>query len=174
MLHVYQEDPVIRRLSDAQYDTLAERRDFDVRKINGWRSLPIDESTFFARCAVCARSVRGLCAVVCGRVRCCAVLCGAEKFALTNWSDEQTHEICRQLPAREGFTTRRASEGDRPVSRDYRLLSHTGTSPRVKEGSDVCFEPPHGSRRRLKAVKGGSQRDPPTRTISGKTTISKD
>jgi hypothetical protein len=31
-----QEDPVIRRLSDAQYDTLTERRDFDVRKINGW------------------------------------------------------------------------------------------------------------------------------------------
>jgi hypothetical protein len=76
------EDPVIRRLSDAQYDTLAERRDFDVRKNNGWRSLPIDESTFFALCAVCVR-----------RVRCCAVLKSVP--ALTNWSDEQTHEICR-------------------------------------------------------------------------------
>jgi hypothetical protein len=82
----------MRRLSDAQHDTLAEQRDFDVREINGWRSLPIDESTFFARCAVCVRSVCG----VCGRVRSCAVLCGAvrscavfplplQKF----WNDEQ-------------------------------------------------------------------------------------
>jgi hypothetical protein len=67
------EDPVMRRLSDAQHDTLAEQCDFDVRKINGWQSLPIVESRVFARCAVCVRTVCG----VCGRVRCCAVLCGA-------------------------------------------------------------------------------------------------
>jgi hypothetical protein len=65
----------MRRLSDAQHDTLAEQRDFDVRKINGWRSLPIDESTFFARCAVCVRCVRS-CALLCAAVRCCAVVCG--------------------------------------------------------------------------------------------------
>jgi len=37
----------------------------------------------------------------------------------------------------------------------------------------VCFEPPHGSRRRLKAVEGVHKGTQPTRTISGKTTISK-
>jgi hypothetical protein len=58
----------VRRLSDAQHETLAEQTDFDVGKINGWRSLPIDECTFFARCAVCVRRVRS-CAVLCGRVR---------------------------------------------------------------------------------------------------------
>jgi hypothetical protein len=33
----------------------------------------IDETTVFARCAVCVRRVRSVCGV-CGRVRCCAVL----------------------------------------------------------------------------------------------------
>jgi hypothetical protein len=82
----------MRRLSDAQHETLAEQCDFDVRKINGWRSLPIVESWVFARCAVCVRRVRS-CAVVCAAVRCCAAPHG--KFALTNWSDEQTNAICR-------------------------------------------------------------------------------
>jgi hypothetical protein len=63
----------MRRLSDAQHETLAEQCDFDVRKINGWRSLPIVESWVFARCAVCVRCVCG----VCGRVRSCALLCAA-------------------------------------------------------------------------------------------------
>jgi hypothetical protein len=52
----------MRRLSDAQHDTLAEQRDFDVRIINGWRSLPIDEPELFFRrslnCVVAKSVVR--------------------------------------------------------------------------------------------------------------------
>jgi hypothetical protein len=82
-------------MRDAQLDTIADRRDFDVKHINGWRSLPIVKSKVFARCAVLVRRVR-CCAVLCGAVRCCAVLCGRVRFfAFTNWNDEQTNDLCR-------------------------------------------------------------------------------
>jgi hypothetical protein len=53
---VSQEDPVMRRFHDAQHDTIADRRDSDVKIYNGWRSLPIVYSGSFARCAVFVRS----------------------------------------------------------------------------------------------------------------------
>ena len=73
----------MRCFRDAQHDTIADRRDSDVKNFNGWRSLPIVNSGGFARCAafvrfvcgVCAAFVRS-CAVVCGCVRLCAVVCG--------------------------------------------------------------------------------------------------
>jgi hypothetical protein len=58
-------------LRDAQHDSIADRRDFDVKHINGWRSLPIVKSKGFARCAVLVRR----CAVLCSAVRSCAVFC---------------------------------------------------------------------------------------------------
>ena len=44
-----QEDPVMRCFRDAQHDTIADRRDSDVKNFNGWRSLPIVNSGGFAR-----------------------------------------------------------------------------------------------------------------------------
>ena len=64
----------MRCLRDAQHDTITDRRDFDVKHSNGWRSLPIVESWVFVRCAVLVRRVR-CCAVLCGAVRSCAVFC---------------------------------------------------------------------------------------------------
>jgi hypothetical protein len=61
----------MHRLRDAQHETIADRRDFDVKHIKGWCSLPIVESRVFALCAVLVRR----CAVLCGRVRSCAVFC---------------------------------------------------------------------------------------------------
>ena len=84
----------MRCFRDAQHDTIADRRDSDVKNFNGWRSLPIVNSGGFARCAAFVRFVCGVCAAfvrrLCGRVRLCAA-----KFAVTNWNDEQTYDLCR-------------------------------------------------------------------------------
>ena len=94
----------MRCFRDAQHDTIADRRDSDVKNFNGWRSLPIVNSGGFARCVAFVRFVCGVCAArvrrLCGRVRLCAVVCGcvrlcAAKFAVTNWNDEQTYDLCR-------------------------------------------------------------------------------
>jgi hypothetical protein len=74
----------MRCFRDAQYDTIADRRDSDVKNYNGWRSLPIVNSGGFARCAAFVRSVCGICAArvrrLCGRVRLCAVVCGCVRL----------------------------------------------------------------------------------------------
>jgi hypothetical protein len=73
---IFLEDPVNALFADAQHDTISDPRDSDVKNINGWRSLPIVESGVFERCAVCVRSVCG----VCGCVRSCEVVCGCVRL----------------------------------------------------------------------------------------------
>jgi hypothetical protein len=71
----------MRCFRDAQHDTIADRRESDVKIYNGWRSLPIVYSGNFARCAVIVRPLCGICAArvqpVCGV---CAVVCGCVRF----------------------------------------------------------------------------------------------
>jgi hypothetical protein len=78
----------MRCLRDAQDDSIADRRDFDIQHNIGRRSLPIVESRDFCTlCGPCAVCVR-YCAALCGAVRCCAVVCGFS-LAFTNWNDER-------------------------------------------------------------------------------------